>query len=259
MTTRQLTTVESNADLELLSFVPRLAAPTLSRGVVHRVCRAYRRRGIARFFMTGDAAEFLEDLQKSGTAYLYFLRRAAPGEIIVSKSDPLFDAICAWDLETAQSIAAILDSVIFLPGEEYEDDYLFILFLIKRFFTRAADGVLGGLIDRMVELCDGKPTPRVRLCGILSDRSPEEADPLAAILSDRIDEYDAASESLRAVDAIVEEDWTTTGQLFIEGLAVIRLVERRLGIEVPQRFRLIPSLARRWAPIAYGESNWRTP
>ena len=96
-------------------------------------CQDMRIAGIADLFLTGKATELHQCLQHSGQAYAYFLTSAPDTTTTTSRGLPFFDAVAAGDLQLAEQIARMAQRT-FAPGEEYEEDFLFVDFVMQHEF-----------------------------------------------------------------------------------------------------------------------------
>ena len=57
---------------------------------------------------------------------------------LTSRSEPFFDAIAAADFDGARAIA-VASRRTWRQGEEYQEDFLFVDFVMKHFFLGAPD------------------------------------------------------------------------------------------------------------------------
>jgi hypothetical protein len=259
MVSRFVPVIESNADLELDVFVPQLAGRSGTPKAVARVWKSYRRRGLARFFLACDARALHEDLQRSGAAYLHFLRTFAEPDIVVSRADAFWDAIACGDHACASDMAKILETVSLKADLEYEDDFLYLMFILRRFFTPQPEESLLATLDRMQALCGEDLSPQVELCQALLDPEPDGIAAIEDALNKRIAAFEKQGQALVDSDAIEEDDWATNGQFFVEGLAIIRLVEKHLRLQPSENFAFIPSSSRTITATQFAPNSWLTP
>lgn len=259
MVSRFVPVIESNADLELAVFVPQLVGRSATPKAAARVWKSYRRRGLARFFLACDARALHEDLQRSGAAYLHFLRTSAEADIVVSRADALWDAIACGDYACASNMAQILETVSLKADLEYEDDFLYVMFVLRRFLTQQPSAALVATLNRMKELCGENMSPKVELCEALLDSGPDNVSSIEAALNNRIAEYDNHGQTLVDSDAMEEDEWATNGQFFVEGLAIIRLVEKYFRLKPSENFAFIPSASRTNTVTQFEPNSWLAP
>jgi hypothetical protein len=232
--------VKKNADFALKGTLPLLASGTITFARIALVCREFRRRGIASLFLEGDAAAFHQDLQRSGAALARYLRSAPEEEKVASKFAGFFDAVACVDSGAARDIAS-QSPAAHRPEDEYEDDFLYVSFLMKRFFLNSAATELGGLLDHYRELLDGMADPRLDICESLLNGDGGKFD---AALATLIEQRDAHYREAIEREQVIDEERATEGKLFVEGLALLRLATAR-GMPVQSDYLYIPSLAAR--------------
>ena len=253
MTSRFLPVFRDNADVEIEAVLPVVAgAPTLDQ--VARLCRNYRRRGICGLFLEGLPRLLHADLRRSGTAWLYFLGAVGDDAKATGHGDAFFDAVACHDLTAAAEIAR-RSRTTWHEGEEIEDDYLYLRFLMQRAFLGASLAEMTATLDRYETVLEGVQDLRFGLCRALADGDAGRFDDsLRGLLAERevFFREGAASED------ILEEEWATDGQLFVEGLALVAIAER-LGLPTAEDYLLIPSIARPSRPMAFDADAWRSP
>jgi len=226
-----------NALYDCRKLLPRVLQRKVAFQEVLAFCRGLRVAGIADFFLRADAEALLLRLQQSGRAFAYFLA-GAPEEVKVSsRSLPFFDAIASGDLEAAKEIAR-LSRRSWAEDEEYEEDFLFVEFLMQCFFLGAEAGLLQALLKRYREALVGTEDVRLRLCEALVQRDgPGFHESLVQFLSERADSFEG-QEDFEAPEVLATE------ALFsVEGLALLRLAGLE-GLSTEEDYEGVPSLAR---------------
>src|SRR5262245_61699209 len=99
----------------------------------HAIAALFRRLGVSRMFTEGVADPlFVAQMQSSG-AYLFGLRRLGADEKVTSRAGAFWDAIGGeyWD---AASEIARQSRMTVNPTWEHEDDFLYVAFLMTRYF-----------------------------------------------------------------------------------------------------------------------------
>jgi hypothetical protein len=253
MTSRFLPVIAANALVDLHGDRAAVVERRISFDRMLVFCQNYRRRGICHFFLQGRPTVLHQDLQRSGAAFAYYLSGASEKDKATGKSAPLFDAIACGDIGAATRISKVSRRG-WNREEEYEDDFLYVAFLMARFFPdgeRVASDILGEY-ERVI---DGADDARFTVCrALLTGDGNGFEEGLQELLVGRREHY---REGVKRED-ILEEEWATEGQLFVEGVALVRLA-MVAGLDVQRNFMFIPSLVFEESLSAYEESSWQTP
>lgn len=252
MSTMMLPAIMGNADHELAETVPRVPAGRAPRRYMDFISRSYRLRGIASFLLTGSLQALADDFQKSATAWLCFLRSARDEEKAASRATALFCAVACKDFDTATEIARH-SRYTFNRDEEYEDDFLYVALLMRRFLLGADDAESQQWVARLEAFLKGEPSPRLDVCRALLAR---DGNAFEDALQRRIAEHRAWLALAQERDALLEEEYATDGQLFVEGLALVCLAEKT-GLLVAEEHPLVPGIARRARARELGPDTWR--
>lgn len=216
-------------------------------------CRNYRIAAIGQLLL-GDPAAFRVGLYKSGRAYLYFLEGAAEAQLLTSRAAPFFDALGTRDMEGAREIARRARRT-WAPGVEYEEDFLYVDYLMGRFFRDLSDAAAVDLLQRYERALQGTEDVRLEVCRALLAGHGEAFD---AAFDRMMAEREARQARLQEKGSLSEEDWATECQVSIEGLALVALAERA-GLPVRSNYLFVPSLARDGAPPAEPPEVWMEP
>jgi hypothetical protein len=193
-------------------------------------------------------------LQRAGAAFAYALERR-PGILSAAgKAAPLYDAIGARDLATARRIASAMPKQ-FTAGEEYEEDYFSIAILAALALEEASAIQLQALLTPFGELAAGSEDPRFDVCKALSFRDAKGfGAAMDRLLQTREQEYGQAIE----FEEVVEDEWATEGQFFVEGLAMVRTA-KILAMDIDQDYLFIPSLALEALATDVRPLSWQEP
>jgi hypothetical protein len=202
-------------------------------------CRNHRVAAIGLLLLLGDANDFRLHLGKSGRACLHFLNGVDEAPFIASRTVPFFDALAAGDFECARGIARRSQRT-WARGVEYEEDFLYMDFLMGHCFRELSDAEAMALLQRYEQALLGTEDVRLEVCRALLARQGETFD---AALERMMAERGARQARLRAKGNLPEETWATECQVSIEGLALVALAERA-GLEVRVNQLFVPSLAR---------------
>lgn len=221
-------------------------------GEVLVLCRNFRIAGIGLLFLTGRPRDFLVHLSHSGRAFAHFLAHAEGQAPRLSRCAPFFDALAAGDFVAAAEIAR-RSRRTWARNEEYEEDYLFVDFLMRRFFLKASLTQCDDLLTRWERALQGSEDIRLPLCrALLGKEADAFNEALEQYLDERRDEFDERAEGTELSD---EEK--ATWQLCVEGLALVRLAEHA-GVETEQDYLHIPRAARKHVRgLVFQPDSWR--
>jgi hypothetical protein len=216
------------------------------------LCRNFRIAGIGLLFFTGRPRDFLIHLSHSGRAFAHFLAHAAGKTPRLSKCAPFFDALAAGDLAAGADIARRSQRT-WVRNEEYEEDFLFVDFLMQHFFLGASSQDCDDVLTRWEAALQGSEDVRLAICGALLEKKEDAFnEALDLYLDERRDELEEKARETRLAD---EEK--ATWQLCVEGLALMRLAEH-IGMETEQDYLHIPLAARkRVKGLSFGPDAWR--
>ncbi len=237
MSSRFLPAIVADKSGLLETLVPMAAVGKLGSERVLSMCQAFRRRGIARYLLSARPADLLADLARSGAALAAHLRAPFRPMLATWQCQPWFDAAAAEDWTSAGQIRE-LASQSFVDELEYEEDFLYLRCL-QNLAADAFDGIqVAAWIERQQILAKDELIATVRVCRALLDR---DAGNLAMALEELVSQREWDYAQGMAADALIEEDWATEGQVFVEGLAILRVAQLR-DIAPVGPFQFIPSL-----------------
>ncbi len=215
-------------------------------------CRNYRILAIGSLLLYAEPDPFKRYLHKSGRAYLHLTQAMPDRHKPTSRALPFFDAVVALDLDGAAAIAASA-SPTRNPDLEYDEDFLYVRFLMKHFFASPTPGEEHVLLTRYERALEGTRDDRLALCKALVDGDAAAFDEaLALVLEERADRAQRLADDER----LEPEVWATEAQVSIEGLALVILAERA-GLETRRDYLLVPSLAREGGPAPADPDAWR--
>ncbi|WNZ62050.1 Imm49 family immunity protein [Myxococcus sp. MxC21-1] len=214
-------------------------------------CDNFRVAGIGSLFLTGTSEPFLHNLHQSGRAFAHYLRNAGNADVRLSLSRPFFDAVGVGDFDGAALIARHARRS-WAQGEEYEEDFLFIEFLIQHGVLAAPVSACEDLLARYERVLSGAEDLRLDVCRTLLQADSDAFNQaLALFLSDRKDRLEAQAETTPFPEEFLATEWNFS----LEGLALARLAERN-GLETEEDYLHIPSLARAPDRTRPGDDSW---
>jgi hypothetical protein len=239
MISTPLPLVEKTSGLYIEEMLPSALSRKLTHSQVAGFCTLFRRIGIARLFMTGLPEELFGELSRSGRALLYFLEGASDDAKVTSKSQPFFDAVACGDAEAAQAIARQSRST-WNTGREYEDDFLYVHFLMSR-FLEADRTAQTALLDRWAQVLQGGEDLRLPLCRALLAPDQRLFDSSLEVL---VNDRERDNQRRIRNEELHPDDAPTTAKLWVELLALLRFADQA-GLLTPEHLSLAPSVARR--------------
>lgn len=231
--------IEKSCGISLEDAYPAVIRRKVTHAQMLAFCTQYRRMGICKLFLSGLPDAFFEDLSKSARAFLFFLEGVGDEVKLTSSSEPFFDAVACDDREAATAIARH-SRQSWHQGEEYEEDFLYVFFLMSRFAQQAPRERLEAMLQRYEEALQGAGDPRLGLCrSYLTVDQKLFDDSLARIVEEREKDVHESLESER----IPPDDVPTTSRLWVELLALLRFAEQA-GLSPAEHHPLAPSVAR---------------
>jgi hypothetical protein len=201
--------------------LPPLLEGTFGIRLALTVCTNWRRAAIASLLQSGQAAQFHRRLQRSGTAYLHFLRQASPAQTRLSDSAPFLDAVAAGDDRTAAGISE-RSNRSWVRDEEYEEDFLFYEFVMRHSAARSPLAPTMALLDRWEACLAGTEDPRLAVCRALVGSD-------SAVFDAALVDYLGRRERERRAELDMQEPEAaaTEASVSVEGLAFRRLAAER--------------------------------
>jgi hypothetical protein len=203
-----------------------------------------RAHAILYLLIDADGENFHHDLNIAGYVRRHLLRRCArykhsDSYMRSSRMEGFLDSVAAGNLDLATEIAA-LSSSDWGKEDEYEDDFCYARFQ-HLYLTRGnkAGPELDGLLQRFEKVLDGATSARLDLCKAFRQGNGSLfADAFASRLSER--EKELKAEASQAEEFVVA---ALNSQVFVEGLALLRIAERA-GFSTEAEYESCPTLAR---------------
>ncbi|MFY2560371.1 Imm49 family immunity protein [Corallococcus terminator] len=243
-----------NALKENRDVLPRVLAGQLSFRSMLAFCGNFRIAGIATLFLTGLSEGLHRHLHRSGRAFLHYLQKAPENELRTSQALPFFDALSACDFDGAAEIAR-RSRRTWAQDVEYEEDFLFVEFLMQHFFLDTGPAQGEALLERYEKSLQGAEDVRLELCrALLHSQEVPFNECLERFLSERRDRLEELSESRTVADELLATEWSFS----VEGLALVRLAERK-GIPTEVEYPHVTSISRERPPGSIPEDAWSRP
>ncbi|WP_163991486.1 Imm49 family immunity protein [Pyxidicoccus caerfyrddinensis] len=217
-----------------------------------RFCQNFRIAGIGSLLMSGTAARFHECLHASARAFVQFASAAPEAQKLTSRAEPFFDAVACGDTEAARELARLLPRAAD-KNREYEEDFLFVRFLMDHFFLGRDASEGRDLLERYEKVLEGSEDPRLAVChALLAVDGAGFDDALTRMMNAR----EVRFGKLRDKEALEPEVLETEGYVSIEGLALVRLAVSK-GLQPLEDVLFIPSVAREQVRLRYRADIWK--
>jgi len=241
-----------NATLELETYVPAAVRGELDFKNLLQLCFRFRQRGVCSFLLDGNPGPLLSNFMQSTGAYMAYLPGIDDAQKVTSHSKPFYDAVGAGFWDPAAFIARASRKT-WNQSKEYEDDFLFVFFLMKRFFLGGSDAECRALIDAHARAAEGKDQPHRDICLGLLEKDAARFD---AGLRQTLDERAERVEALIDREAMPEESWSWLRYFSSEGLAVVRLADW-IGLPIDADYRHVNELVRRAPTPSFDPNAWQ--
>lgn len=203
--------------------------------------------GVCNLLLFADANRLYENLVKSGHTRRYFLHKSrqegneADYQLAISRWDSFLDVVAAGHFALARDIVA-LSSDTWVASGEYEDDFCYRHFLHQ--FIMPPEPLreqhLADDLGRWQLWLEDQTSSRLACCTALLARDGAS---FAAAFDELIATQLAKVAEQRRTVAAADITFLPRSQVFVEGLALLRLAER-LGFSLRQDYPLCPALAR---------------
>ncbi|MCY1034029.1 Imm49 family immunity protein [Corallococcus sp. BB11-1] len=240
-----------NALGDAAELLPAVRAGTISWRKMMEFCQHLRLAGIGSLFLEGTSEGLLLRLFQSGRAFGHYLTHAVDAPIRTSQCAPFFDAVAADDVEGATLVARHARRA-WVQGEEYAEDFYFVELLMQHFFLGAEPHQCEGLLARYEQALKGAEDARWGICkALLESDGKAFGESLSLFLSERADHFQRQVRK----DRLAPELAVTVAHFCVEGLALVRLAERK-GLPTEEDYLHVPSIAREPLPSTARADSW---
>lgn len=252
MTSAHLPDFIDNAEYELRLLLPVARSGGLDARGARLLCDTFRQRGVCSFLLSADPRPFFDNAMYSAGAYLAYLDQAPATEKVTSWAAPFYDAIGCGFAEAARDIAE-RSKHEWTEGREYQDDFLFVHFLMMHAFLGADEDECRAILARHDKAAQGAEDARGAVGLAILERDAAGFDTaLRQILDDRAEKVEAMVER----GAMPEEHWAWLRYFSNEGFGLLGIA-RHLGIETGRRY-LHVSDRLRGAGRDFDADAWKT-
>ena len=244
-----------NAGVELEDIIDGASGPPFRATNFAHISRLYRRIATGILLVSSDPQDFYRYLFNSSRAFVYFLEQAKDESKITSMATAYFDAVACRDREGERRLAAGSRHTL-NPGEEYEEDFLYVSILMRHFTLGNSAKDLEGALDEFEGYVKGNPDPRFAVVEALVTADQKGFDDAIAVaIKHIVKSRDVALDA----ELVHPDEASTSSRINVEVLAWIELAERA-GLKVAREYPLAPSAARLFHRIAFPPpDDWRHP
>lgn len=204
-----------------------------------------RAMAIMALLVKGDSDVFYHNLIRGGITRETYLQRLKNEGInkdhhrASGRYESLLDAVAAGDMALARRIVE-LSPAEWQNGHEYEDDYCYAQILHRLIQETPPEQEIIPLLNQFEAYLEGEPSARLDVCKALMERNQNAFDEaFDALLEEQEAKIAADKARCQMEDPIV----IAQRQVFVEGLAILRLAEMR-GLTTQSEYRYCPSLSR---------------
>jgi hypothetical protein len=215
------------------------------------ISRKLRSLAIMALVSKGDEVLFGQNLTRSGRVRLAYLRRLRREAVkndhhsASARIDGLMDALAASDLALAREIVTSSRTSL-LEGAEYEDDFCYAQLIHGLVSPEMPGADKDTLLEQYERVLDGQPSARLDVSRALWSREQGAFDEAFDSL---IHEQEAKIAADKARFQLEEPEVMSQRQIFVEGLAILRLATLH-GLETEPDYLFCPSIARLTEPFA---------
>ncbi|HXU83822.1 MAG TPA: Imm49 family immunity protein, partial [Polyangia bacterium] len=184
---------------------------------------------------------FLHNLIRSARAREIYLQRVQAEGLpddhhrVLGRYEPLLDGIAAADWTRVEHIRA-LSPPDYRPGHEYEDDHWYARILHELAAPAPDEAGLPAMLESFEKALQGLTPARLEVCRALAARDQQAFD---AAFEGLLDQQAAQIEEDKKRGKLEDPVVIAQRQVSIEGLAILRLAERR-GLTTATEYRYCP-------------------
>lgn len=202
-----------------------------------RTMFCFRKFGTCRYLYEGLDDMFFDAMHRSSGALLHYLQNAPEADKRTSKCEAIFDAIAGGFWEGARQIAQVARQTCHFDYE-YEEDFLYVHFLLSYFFRDESAENCQQLLDHYANVIQGSPDVRLDICQAFLNK--DEAAFQSHIIHFITQYRDVLNHKIDR-ETVPEEEWSWSKYVCIELLALLQLA-RRLGFKTESCYALAPEV-----------------
>ena len=226
---------------------------------LHGIGILFRQLGVSRLLVEGSAEPLFIAQMQAASSFAFGLGFLAEEQKVTSFAGCFWDAVAGTYWDAAAEIAR-QSRLTHNPDQEHEDDFLYVAFLMKRYFLEQIGGEdrhredQERMLERWHQVLEGGNDSRLTLCRALMGRDSEAFldafDETAEVRKEKL-------EQKHKTGALADEQAIWFKPFWSEGFALIRLAECE-GMILPRDCPMVPAVTRNKNPFIYDPNAWRT-
>ena len=207
--------------------------------------KKFRVLAIAQLLSSGQSRLFQDNLHRSGCVRKLYLERIKAASLHddhhagAARYSGLVDSIAAQSWDIAARIATLSRSSLH-AGHEYPDDFCFAQLLNLMVLSKVDAPRTADLLGQWEKALEGEPDARLAVCAALH---AGDAAAFGDAFDDLIRSRNRDIAEAEADGAITETDTYAERQVYVEGLALLALAQRR-NMAVERDYLFCPAIAR---------------
>lgn len=241
-----------NAKDDLEVYLPAALRGELDFKGLLQMCFRFRQRGVCSFLLDGDPRPLFTNLMQSAGVCMAVLPTLDDAQKVTSHTKPFYDAIAGGFWDAAAHIARASRST-WNRSKEYEDDFLFVWFLMQHFFLGAPEADCRAIVAAHEAAAEGEDQAHRDVCLALLEKDAPRFD---AALRKLVDERAATVEGLVEREAMPEEAWSWLRYFSLEGLALVKLADRA-ALPIARSYLHISEALRPNPTFPFDPNAWR--
>jgi hypothetical protein len=241
-----------NASDDLEVYLPAALRGELDFKNLLQMCFRFRQRGMCSFLFDGNPQPFFRNLMQSAGVFLEHLPRIPDAQKVTSHSKPFYDAIAGGFWDCAGNIA-LASRRTWNQTKEYEDDFLFVWFVMQYFFLGATESECRALVTAHEAAAEGADHEHRDIClGFLDKDGPRFDAGLREVLAKRSQKVEGLVER----ETMPEEVWSWLRYFSLEGLALVKLADRA-GLPISVDYLHVNEALRTSPSLTFDPGAWR--
>jgi hypothetical protein len=241
-----------NARDDLEVYLPAALRGEIDFKNLLQMCFRFRQRGMCGFLLDGNPQPFFINLMQSAGVFTALLPRIDDGQKVTSHSKPFYDAIGGGFWDCAKRIASASRST-WNKSREYEDDFLFVWFLMQHFFLGASELDCRAIVTAHEVAAEGEDQAHRDICLAFLEKDGALFDAALTVILGRRAE---AVEGFVEREAMPEEVWSWLRYFSLEGLALVKLADHA-GLPISSEYLHVSDVLRRNPTFPFNPEAWR--
>ena len=241
-----------NARDDLEIYLPAALQGEIDFKNLLQMCFRFRQRGVCSFLLDGNPQPLFVNLMQSAGACMALLPLITDSQKSTSRANPFYDAIAGGFWDCARSIANA-SRPTWNRSREYEDDFLFVWFLMQHFFLGAPEQACRAIVAAHEVAAEGADQAHRNIClAFLQHDGPLFDAALRDVLAQRSETVEGFVER----ETMPEEVWSWLRYFSLEGLALVKLADRA-RLPISGEYLHVSEVLRNNPTFAFDPDAWR--